>query len=108
MVNLAKEYLDHGSFTRVFIFSPTYDSSPIFHVLHADKGDVYEDSDHSLKAVEDILKKCKNDSDDYYDYLIYMTAYLLWRRKEPLTLEQNPCMKITIMICHQLYQHHHF
>ena len=58
MVNLAKEYLDHGSFTRVFIISPTYVSNPIFHVLHADKGDVYKDSDHSLKAVEDILKKC--------------------------------------------------
>ena len=93
MVNLAKEYLDHGSFTRVFIISPTYDSNPIFHVLHADKGDVYEDSDNSLKAVEDILKKCKIDSDDYDDYHIYMTAYLLWRRKEPLTLEQKTMLE---------------
>ena len=93
MVNFAKEYLDHGSFTRVFIISPTYDSNPIFHVLNADKGDVYEDSDHSLKAVEGILKKCKIDSDDYDDYHIYMTAYLLWRKKEPLTLEQKTMLQ---------------
>ena len=109
MVNLANEYLDHRSFTRVFIISPTYDSNPIFHVLHANKSDVYEDSDNSLKAVEDILKKCKIDSDDYDDYHIYMTAYLLWRKKEPITPEQKPCLKLTIMISHQLYQdHHHF
>ena len=80
MVNLAKEYLDHGSFTRVFIISPTYDSNPIFHVLHADKGDVYEDSDHSLKAVKNILKTCEIDSDDYDDYLIYDSLFALKKK----------------------------
>ena len=93
MVNLAKEYLDHGSFTRVFIISPTYESNPIFHVLWAAKEDVYEDSNNSLKAVEDILKKCAEDSDDYDHYHVYMRAYLKWRRKAPLKLDQKTMLE---------------
>ena len=93
MVNLAKEYLDHGSFTRVFIISPTYESNPIFHVLRAAKEDVYEDSNNSLKAVEDILKKCAEDSDDYDHYHVYMRAYLKWKRKAPLKLDQKTMLE---------------
>jgi hypothetical protein len=89
MVNLAKKYLDEGSFTRVFIISPTYESNPIFHVLHADEKDVYTSLRRSIPDVEDILEKCTNDSEEYDDYLIYMKAYSRWQLGKQLTLDQK-------------------
>jgi hypothetical protein len=93
MVNLAKEYLDNGSFTRIYIISPTYESNPIFHVLHANHEDVYENSQNSLQAVDDILRKCEKDSDDFDHYYEYMKAYLRWRHKKELTLEQRTMLE---------------
>ena len=76
MVNLAKRYLDDGCFTRVFIISPTYESNPIFHVLHIAPQDVYSNLHTSIKEKAIILEKCKEDSDNYDDY---MKAYLKWK-----------------------------
>ena len=59
MVNLAKRYLDEGSFNRVFIISPTYESNPIFHVLHIDPQDVYSNLHTSIQDIANILQKCK-------------------------------------------------
>lgn len=89
MVNLAKKYLDEGSFTRVFIISPTYESNPIFHVLHTDEKDVYTSLRRSIPDVENILEKCTNDSEEYDDYLIYMKAYSRWQLGKQLTLDQK-------------------
>eukprot|EP01041_Mallomonas_annulata_P009979 gene9979-20750_t len=69
MVNLAKRYLDEGSFTRTFIISPSYESNPAFHVLDIEKEDIYDDHHQSLKAIEEIFEKTKTDSDDYDDYI---------------------------------------
>ena len=93
MVNLAKEYLDNGSFTRIYIISPTYESNPIFHVLHANHEDVYENSQNSLQAVDDILRKREKDSDDFDHYYEYMKAYLRWRHKKELTVEQRTMLE---------------
>ena len=87
-VNLAKEYLDNGSFTRIYIISPTYESNPIFHVLHANHEDVYEYSQKSLQAADDIMQKCAEDSDDFDHYHVYMKAYFRWRQKKKLNVEQ--------------------
>jgi len=89
MVNLAKKYLDEGSFTRVFIMSPTYESNPIFHVLHTDEKDIYTSLRKSTSDIEDILAKCKTDSDEYDDYLVYMKAYTRWKLGKQLTLDQK-------------------
>ena len=48
-----------NSFTRVFIISPTYESNPIFHVLHIDHEDVYSNLHTSLQDIADILKNVK-------------------------------------------------
>ena len=85
MVNLAKRYLDEGSFNRVFIISPTYESNPIFHVLHIDPEDVYSNLHTSIQDIANILQKCKKDSNDYNDYHIYMKAYIKWKKDMKIT-----------------------
>lgn len=89
IVNLAKRYLDEGSFTRVFVISPTYESNPVFHVLEIEKEDVYMDHTNALGAIQDILKKCKQDSDDYDDYEEYMKAYRKWKRGKTLSNDEH-------------------
>jgi len=93
MVNLSKRYLENGSFTRIFIISPTYESNPIFHVLDADPEDVYSNVHTSLADVEDILKKCEQDSDDYDDYHAYMKAYVKWKRNKKLSLDDKTMLE---------------
>ena len=88
IVNLTKRYLDEGSFTRVFVISPTYESNPVFHVLKIDEDDVYTDHMNALAAIEKILKKTKEDSDDYDDYEEYMKAYRKWKRGDSLTNDE--------------------
>ena len=95
MVNLAKRYLDEGCFTRVFIISPTYESNPIFHVLHIAPQDVYSNLHTSIKDIADILEKCKEDSDNYDDYHDYMKAYLKWKRHDKLTLDESTMLENT-------------
>jgi hypothetical protein len=88
IVNLAKRYLDEGSFTTVFVISPTYESNPVFHVLDVKDEDVYTNHQNALGAIDDILKKCKKESDDYDDYEEYMQAYRNWKRGKELTMEE--------------------
>ena len=95
MVNLAKRYLDEGCFTRVFIISPTYESNPIFHVVHIAPQDVYSNLHTSIKDIANILEKCKEDSDDYDDYHDYMKAYLKWKRHDDLTLDERTMLETT-------------
>jgi len=89
IVNLAKRYLEEGSFTRIFVISPTYESNPVFHILDVEKEDVYMDHTNALAAIEDILKKCKKDSDDYDDYEEYMAAYRKWKRGKQLSIDEH-------------------
>jgi hypothetical protein len=95
MVNLAKKYLNEGSFTRVFILSPTYESNPIFHVLHIAPEDVYSNLHTSIQDISDILEKCKKDSDNYDDYHDYMKVYLKWKRNGELTTEEQTMLENT-------------
>eukprot|EP01041_Mallomonas_annulata_P008325 gene8325-17138_t len=89
LVNLAKRYLDEGSFTRVFCISLTFESNPVFHVLGIKKEDVYSNVHNSIAAIEDILAKCKTDSDDFDDYEAYMNAYRKWKRGKNLKLDEH-------------------
>jgi hypothetical protein len=89
MVNLAKRYLDEGSFTRVFVISPTYESNPVFHVLEVNDEDVFTDHQNALGGISEILKKCKQDSDDYDDYEEYMKAYRKWKRGKRLSIDEH-------------------
>lgn len=89
IVNLAERYLNEGSFTRVFVISPTYESNPVFHVLHIDDKDVYTNPHNSIPAIEEILQKTKQDSDDFDDYEEYMKAYRKWKQGYKLTADEE-------------------
>eukprot|EP01036_Dinobryon_divergens_P027817 gene27817-36649_t len=93
LVNLAKRYLDEGSFTRVFCISPTFESNPVFHILGIKKEDVYSNLHNSIAAIEDILAKCKTDSDDFDDYEAYMNAYRKWKRGKNLKLDEHTMLE---------------
>ena len=89
MVNLTKKYLDESCFTRIFILSPTYESNPIFHILRAKREDVYTNLQNSYQTIEDILKKCTDDSNEYDRHEEYFQAYCRYRDKKPLRMEQH-------------------
>ena len=93
MVNLANKYLEEGSFTRVFIISPTYESNPIFHVLHAEDEDVYSNPNAVTRDIEDILDKCKKDYEDYESYEYYMKAFNKWKKGKHLQLDEHTMLE---------------
>jgi hypothetical protein len=74
-VLLARRYLDYGSFTKVFIISPTYESNPCFEVLNAEPEDVYTDLGTILASIEDIVKKIETEADVYRDEMEYAAMY---------------------------------
>ena len=88
MVNLTKRYLEEGSFNRIFVISPTYDSNPVFHVLDVDKKDVYIDHNNAIQAVDEILAKTKKDSDEYDKYEEYMNAFRRWNRGKKISSDE--------------------
>jgi len=74
-VLLAKRYLDYGSFTRVYIISPTYESNPAFEVLGADPEDVYTDLGTILQSIQDIVGKIEVEAELYRDEEEYADMY---------------------------------
>jgi hypothetical protein len=76
-VLLAKQYLDYGSFTRVYIISPTYESNPAFEVLEAEPADVYTDLGTVLASIQEIIGKIEAEADAYRDELAYTD---MWER----------------------------
>ena len=74
-VLLARKYLDYGSFTRVYIISPTYESNPCFEVLDAAPEDVYTDLGTILASIDDIVKKIESEAEEYRDEMEYTDMY---------------------------------
>lgn len=74
-VLLARRYLDYGSFTRVYIISPTYESNPCFEVLDAAPEDVYTDLGTILASIDDIVKKIEAEAEEYRDEMEYTEMY---------------------------------
>ena len=93
IVTLTKKYLDEGSFNRIFVISPTYDSNPVFHVLEVNKKDVYTDHNSAIAAVEDILAKTRNDSDEFDKYDEYMAAYRRWNRGKSISSDEHTMLE---------------
>ena len=93
IVNLTRRYLDEGSFNRIFVISPTYDSNPVFHVLDVGKEDVYKDHNNAIAAIYDILAKTKKDSDEYDKYEEYMKAYRKWHRGKSVSMDEHTMLE---------------
>ena len=74
-VLLAKRYIEYGSFTRVYIISPTYESNPAFEVLGAEPEDVYTDIGTVVAAIQEIITKVETAADVYRDEMEYTDMY---------------------------------
>jgi hypothetical protein len=74
-VLLAERYLNYGSFTRVYVISPTYESNPAFEVLGAAPGDVYTDLGTILASIQEIVTKIEADAEAYKDEMEYTDMY---------------------------------
>ena len=94
-VLLAKKYLEYGSFTRIYIISPTYESNPVFEVLEADPSDVYTDLGTILLSIKDIVNKIEAEAQAYQTELEYADMWLRHAQgktidaRELIILEKN-------------------
>lgn len=84
-VLLAQKYLEYGSFTRVFIISPTYESNPCFEVLNADPEDVYTDLGTILTSINDIVKKIEVEAEEYRNEMEYHDMFYRWNAGKDIT-----------------------
>lgn len=83
-VLLAKKYLDYGSFTRVYVISPTYESNPVFEVLEADPQDVYTDLGAILASITDIVQKIEMEAEMYKQEVAYAELWIKWVKNKQL------------------------
>lgn len=88
-VLLARKYLDYGSFNRVYIISPTYESNPAFEVLGADPEDVYTDLGTILQSIQDIVGKIEVDAEMYRDEMEYTEMYEKAMDNKALTVSEQ-------------------
>lgn len=93
IVNITKRYLDEGSFNRIFVISPTYESNPVFHVLDVQPEDVYTDHNNAIEAIKEILGKTAKDADEYDKYEEYMKAYRKWNRGKKLNMDERTMLE---------------
>lgn len=83
-VLLAKKYLDYGSFSRIYVISPTYESNPVFEVLQADPQDVYTDLGAILASITDIVQKIEMEAEMYKKEVAYAELWLKWAKSKTL------------------------
>lgn len=91
---LAKRYLDYGSFTRVFLITPTYESNMLWKALpKLDKQDVYEDVAGAQGAIADILVKIGQDASVFEFHQLYKKAYEKHQKGEDLKPEEEQLLR---------------
>jgi hypothetical protein len=79
-VLLAQRYLEDGSFTRVFIMSPTYDSNKVFELLDANPEDVFKDMQTAVADLDTIINAIAEDVEDYEKAKEYKRVYKKWKK----------------------------
>lgn len=80
---LTREYLDYGSFNRVYVISPTYSSNDVWQSLpEIQEEDVYTDVLDSQTAIHSILDKIKEDADIWQSSKEYVKIWKKWLRVE--------------------------
>ena len=89
LVRLVRAYQEAKSITRVFIICPSYESNKhVFGLLHPDPSDVYETMD-AIPALVDVERKCKEEADQYREYMVYYKIYQKYVRGTPLTMNDK-------------------
>lgn len=88
-VLLAQKYLENGSFTRVYIISPTYHSNPVLETLGAAEDDIYTDLDTIVQSIAEIVTKIEADANVFLNELEYAVIYNKARRNQQLTASES-------------------
>lgn len=83
-VLLSKAYIDVGSFTRVYVISPTYESNPVFEQIPTAREDVYTDISTVLQSIADVVRKIEEDVVTYEAEMMYTETY-----RRFINLKQN-------------------
>lgn len=87
---LAKAYLDHGSFNRVYLITPTYESNMLWKKMpKLDRQDVYEDVAGAQAAIADIVSKITETAKTFKIHSLYKKAYEKWKKRETLEPEEQ-------------------
>lgn len=87
---LANSYIEAGSFNRVFLITPTYESNLLWKSLKKlDKRDVYEDVAGAQAAISDIVKKIEEDGKIFKVHRLYKKAYDKWEEGKDLEPEER-------------------
>jgi hypothetical protein len=73
--NLMKFHMENGYFTRIYCISPTYESNEVLHVLPIREGDIYTTYYQAGQAINDIVKKVKEDVSLYKNQFVYAKKY---------------------------------
>lgn len=80
---LSNAYIEAGSFNRVFLITPTYESNLLWKSLKKlDKRDVYEDVAGAQAAISDIVRKIEEDGKIFKVHRLYKEAYEKWEKIE--------------------------
>jgi hypothetical protein len=88
-VLLTKRYIEYGSFTRVYIISPTYESNPVFEIIEADPSDVYTDIGTILHSITEIVNKIEEDAAQYEKEMAYTDMFIRYVRGKGLTASES-------------------
>jgi hypothetical protein len=88
-VLLAQKYLENGSFTRVYIISPTYHSNPVLETLGAAEDDIYTDLGTIVQSITEIVTKIEAEANEFLNELEYAVIYNKARRNQHLTASES-------------------
>jgi len=90
MILEARRYLDHGSFNRVFVMSPTYDTNTAFLSLPEVRNeDVYRDHIAVQTSVGDIMQAIKESVKEWKSYLLIKDVMERKARGEQLSQREE-------------------
>ncbi len=85
VIRLAHAYQEHGSFNRIIVCSPTFESNEAFKLLHIRQEDIYSGNrvlKDGVGCVQEIEQKIKALAAEYTKYEQYVLAYRAWLRGE--------------------------
>lgn len=86
IANLVREYLDYGSYNRVYVISPTFQTNECFDLIPEIRpDDVYVNAMDAQSAVSDIIRKIGEHARLYEAVQEYAKIHAKWKRREPIT-----------------------
>lgn len=80
LVNLIQAYHQCGGLNMLFCISPTYDSNTSLQTLPFEPDGVFTDSNHSVAALDSIIRIIQQRNMEYKAEKVYRKAYKAWKQ----------------------------